>query len=476
MVPVPASTSLEQWHAREIAARHTWLMLSVIECTATESKHLASLWREDDPPTAIIWTLSRPIVDWIRPTGKRAVTVALVLEADQAGNRVVSRVACASVTRTRNDDLNCQVQVWSAHRLTRPVGWDGLVGGLAQRFHAYLTRDGRLPEGTSEALLRRLRELAPADVPAIDRIASLGKPFEIRTAAHQRKVFERDGTITALKMTGFEAAAFVATRIPEDPASDAPWAHPRARVIEDQMLMWDREQFLDWIALAEVTVGVSRFASPDGRQRLEVYYANRTKAETATGADLIYYHESRRAFVLVQYKAMDRHGVGESWRYDAGGDTSLKKELARLAGIDRSCAEAEQPEDDYRLAMQPTWLKFVQRQSKVPANAELVPGMYVPRPYLAGLLDGGKLKGPRGGTVVGYETVPRYLDNTQFTELVAGGWIGTTGAGTQIVHDVIRRALDGGRDVVYARGDGAVPPRAEQVRDQRNAPRRLQVP
>ena len=139
-------------------------------------------------------------------------------------------------------------------------------------------------------------------------------------------------------------------------------------------------------------------------------------------------------------QARQRHRW-DAWSSWAGPNgSSLIDELARLDQIDRRCGATAQPEDDYWLAMQPTWWKFIQRRSTVPANAERVPGMYLPSPYIAGLRKSERLAGSQDGTVVNYETVPRYLDYTQFTDLVAGGWIGATGAGTQIVHDVIRQA------------------------------------
>jgi ABC-type cobalamin transport system ATPase subunit len=46
--------------------------------------------------------------------------------------------------------------------------------------------------------------------------------------------------------------------------------------------------------------------------------------------------------------------------------------------------------------------------------------------------------------------VGRYLTNGAFAELVAGGWIGTTAAQTEILDRVIREIVASGRAVIVA--------------------------
>ena len=46
--------------------------------------------------------------------------------------------------------------------------------------------------------------------------------------------------------------------------------------------------------------------------------ANRLPLEQQTGADLIYFHEKYRSFVMVQYKAMERESGEEKFRWKAG--------------------------------------------------------------------------------------------------------------------------------------------------------------
>jgi hypothetical protein len=55
---------------------------------------------------------------------------------------------------------------------------------------------------------------------------------------------------------------------------------------------------------------------------------SRLKLEEQTGADLIYYNETYRSFVLVQYKSMDRGLKGPEFRWRK--NDKLSEEIARM--------------------------------------------------------------------------------------------------------------------------------------------------
>jgi len=441
-------------------------MVSVIECDTAEREHLDWLWRDPERRRERPWLLSRRRERWERRSGVPAIHIALIL-TERDKEPWVSWIAAAAVTKTWHDSLNCRIDVSGSYALITPIRWSALRDSLSTRAAKFVKTDGTLPRGAGQDVLDVLRRLAPDTEAEIARIGSLSDQIFIDTPELERKAFQRDGTITALKMAAFTPAD---ETIPDGvPISQAPWALPNGRIIEDQQIVYDAGRFDGWDAQDAIHVSGTSFVDPVSGQRLSVYYANRTRVERATGADLIYYHETRRCFILVQYKKLAACNGEDRWRYYPRNDKSIDTELRRLQAVDDTCADLARPGDDYRLAGQPTWFKFCQEQSVLPSGTDLVPGMYLPRPYLAALLAGEELTGDRDGQVVSYRTVPRYMDNTTFTSLVAGGWIGTSALGTADVHERIRDSLARGDDVIYAHGEGHPLKRAEHVATQRKS-------
>ena len=95
------------------------------------------------------------------------------------------------------------------------------------------------------------------------------------------------------------------------PASEAPPRSflaglPGAVLREDAMIVADFSQIPGFEAVKDTQFAAKEFVDPrDSNSRLMVLMANRLPLEQQTGADLIYYHERHKAFVMVQYKAMD---------------------------------------------------------------------------------------------------------------------------------------------------------------------------
>ncbi|MFE1286827.1 hypothetical protein [Streptomyces sp. NPDC058751] len=75
--------------------------------------------------------------------------------------------------------------------------------------------------------------------------------------------------------------------------------------------------------------------------------------------------------------------------------------------------------------------------------------------------------GPKGGELFGYHTVPRYLDNATFTQLVQDGWIGTRGRASGVIQAQIKASLDGSRALVFAGLIGDDMTQAERMRERR---------
>ena len=58
--------------------------------------------------------------------------------------------------------------------------------------------------------------------------------------------------------------------------------------------------------------------------RLTVVMANKLKLEEQTGADLIYFNETYRSFVLVQYKSMNKGAKGPEFRWQENDQLAMR--------------------------------------------------------------------------------------------------------------------------------------------------------
>jgi hypothetical protein len=177
--------------------------------------------------------------------------------------------------------------------------------------------------------------------------------------------------------------------------------------------------------------------------------------EIALGVDLIYYQETRASLTLVQHKAMDH----DDWYYHPSGDSHITKQLDRMRAIDKKCLQSALDGDDYRLSAAPCWIKLCRSENVIPRTDELIRGMYLTRAYFERLKDypDTPCRGKQGAVRFSYASVPRYLDNTTFAQLVADGWIGSSGTGTDLIKEQIAASLAGQRQPILAFASGEVP-------------------
>jgi hypothetical protein len=180
----------------------------------------------------------------------------------------------------------------------------------------------------------------------------------------------------------------------------------------------------------------------DGRRRMFILYSNREPIERSLGVDVVYFNDTYGAFVLVQYKRL----VSESSRGEPcyRPDEQLAEELARMLTVDQRFGK-EGP-GDFRLYRNPCWIKLCNSLASVEDPVDLIKGMYLSREHFVDLMD--VCKGPRGGVCFSYETVPKYLNNTMFAQLVKDGWLGTTGVSTEELGDILNEILESRRAVV----------------------------
>ncbi|WP_432586682.1 hypothetical protein ABVG11_12605 [Streptomyces sp. HD1123-B1] len=437
-------------------------MVAIIRTALKEEEHLKTWWRQREDGSMPRWVTTQYQEHW------KGTHVTLIITGAERDAPQVTYVARASKVRGPGDDLKRRVEVIKPYRLLSPVPWAELEGLVPQLSRRYLSRDGALPDGAGRHLLHALSQRASDVVPHLHTLGAGNRPSPALTPTARLLVDERDATLTSVRMTDFDLDELVSWDQPHED-DDVPFV---ARVQtrngpshEDDLIAYDAQRFRDWLGPEDWLNRAAWTGFSQGEQRLVIYNANRKAAEETLGVDLIYYHESRDCFVMVQYKRMSKGSGKSDWRYYPNSDNNLADQLERMRAIDDECDKLRREVDDYRLCSRPSWFKLCQGDSLMPDARSLTPGIYLAREHFDQLHK--RFQAPGNARSFSRKTVDRYLDNTEFTDLVAGGWIGTTGFGSQGVQRQLELSLSGSREVVFAAVTGASPSKRERMQRRR---------
>lgn len=315
-------------------------------------------------------------------------------------------------------------------RLRRLEGsrWNQLVSGLLQLRPRYAdqirdviekrTQQRRLLETSERAL--RLNEQRDGlglalDIGGLDRPAVL-KSMNIESANDARSVLDMLDDLT---------------------------------VQERSLLEHDRRIFE--LLLGEEPSRAAIFHDGNGRS-VRVVVVDRDDLETVLGIDLIIYNSCYDNFVLLQYKRM-RKGL-DGWSYPVAPSSNLHGQLEQMRQFKMAaaqCPTTPQPSLwSYRLNQEPFFFKFCEEHRPEARDESLIPGITMPGEHLDEFLGLPEAQGERGGTSVGYHNCPRYLSNTEFTQLAKSGWIGTGAQSAALLRDVLEANQRGGRQAMLA--------------------------
>ena len=227
---------------------------------------------------------------------------------------------------------------------------------------------------------------------------------------------------------------------------------PGAQVREDAMLLADFSTVPGFEAIDEVThYGSKVFEKAENPAvRLTVIMANRLPLEQQTGADLIYFNEAYRSFVMVQYKAMEKGTDQAEYRWQAGDQ--FVQEIERMDALLKELRKIHSGSDPdgYRFSDNPFFLKFCPRVVFNPDDKGLFKGIYLPLDLWKRADAAGRLKGPQGGNVLTFANVGRRINNSEFVSLVSGSWVGTSIEQSAILGPLIREVLASGKTVTFA--------------------------
>ena len=331
---------------------------------------------------------------------------------------------------------------------------DQLPKALRKAATSRFENGGLLPPATFEAIVDIIRRSAPESRGLLDVFSSERRRALARLTSRARYVLaqQKETVATALHLAEMDRKPLMSwTPPPHIAPAEMSFLDglSQVRLREDAMIVSDLAEVPGFRPIAR-----RRFASvmfEDEFTRLSVIMANGLELEEQLGADLIYYNHTFRSFVVVQYKAMEQRGK-EGEPHFRLPDEQLTEEVRRMDAVLaelRNCT-GNSDRTGFRLNENPFFLKLCPRIVFNPDDGGLIPGMYLPLDYWRHLEADETLVGKRGGRIITYKNVSRYLDNDGFMALVARAWIGTTHQQSAILEPLIETILASGRSVTLA--------------------------
>lgn len=299
---------------------------------------------------------------------------------------------------------------------------------------------GILTPATGKAVVRALIEIDPHLEETIGRLSQVAQ-FRLPSGPRGRLLNEqRDGVGLLLEIGGIGRESLREWAPPATRASFLAGMTQRS-VSEETLINHDVRRFPGLVEALGAEVDWQVFEG--NRRQMFVMNANMEPVENTLGVDVVYFNDTFKSFVLVQYKRLTRESNDDDelslWYRP---DSNLSVELDRMKVVDSLYGSGK---GDFRLFGQACWVKLC-NPSATEDPLQLIRGMYLAREYFVELLK--VCKGPRGGVRLGYRNIPRHINNTLFAQLVKDGWIGTCGTGTDELGDVIRTVLQNRRALV----------------------------
>ncbi|MBN9585744.1 MAG: hypothetical protein J0G34_10145 [Afipia sp.] len=346
----------------------------------------------------------------------------------------------------------------SLDQLEQSIPFQLLINSVPNNVKATLTRvveaGGVLPPQTAKAVVAALEQIDPSLTAKLARL-SIARAEQIAALGPKKRenlALQKEALTTALQVAGIDSGEV----LDWSPNTVEPTSFleglPEVRVREDVMLHADLTMLPGFSVLREAPYLAARtfVAEDDSANRVTVIMANRLPLEEQTGADLIYFNETFRSFVLVQYKALEKAAKQHEFRWGKGDQFEI--ELVRMDSLleELDQVQPDSDPDGFRLTSNPFFLKFCPRIVFNPDDKGMFPGLYLPLGLWKALATSDRLKGPSGGNLLTYENVGRRVSNSEFVTFVGGAWVGTTIGQSAHLDKLIRSVLESGRTVAFA--------------------------
>jgi hypothetical protein len=429
--------------------------LAVLLCNVNERRYLAA--RTSPESLKGNWTIARDSRKW------KSRQLTLVVTEHETGREItyIGLADRGSWHGTHQEDL----VVTDLTRLEGAVKIGEISAALPGYARKHLGSERAIPRKAGDVILSVLFALRPQLREVVERLLQPEPPIEVRGPVGRLARQARDAFGLAMQMTGLSRDPLNRWEQPESlEQQNGSFVRglPEGRAPESDLIRHDTERFLDWLGVDLPQLAWRKYVK--GEQQLYIADVDGEREEIALGVDLIYYQETRASLTLVQYKAMERDG--DDWYYYPSSDSHISGQLDRMRAVDKKCLQSALPGDDYRLSATPCWIKLCRSENVIPRTDELIRGMYLTRAYFERLKDDPETpcRGERGAVRFSYGTVPRYLDNTTFAQLVADGWIGSSGTGTGLIKEQIEASRAGQREPILAFASGEVP-KAQRTRE-----------
>ena len=340
----------------------------------------------------------------------------------------------------------------------RPLAFEEILSGIEMRVRHHLKRrldqGGLLPPKSLGAFVDRITELDSSMGPRLARF-SANRAIALRRLeprARENLAYQKEALGLALEIAGLPREEVFAWQPSDGEQRSFLDGLPGAQVREDAMLLSDFSTIPGFEPGGEVThYGSKVFSSElDPSVRMTVIMANRLPLEQQTGADLIYFNEAYRSFVMVQYKAMEKGNDQDEFRWRA--DDQFIHEIARMDTLlaELKVIQSGSDPDGYRFSENPFFLKFCPRVIFNPDDKGLFKGLYLPLDLWKRLEAAGRFKGSRGGNLLTFQNVGRRINNSEFVGLVSGSWVGTSIEQSAVLRRIIRQVLATGKTVTFA--------------------------
>lgn len=369
----------------------------------------------------------------------RLPTACLVIGSDDDGSEIYFGLASS---RSAVTTLESRVKVKRALHI-QPSTKSEIIQLVTDKAHARNFSTRLLSGDPVVALSPKLSVHLVEKLAAIDSnrgamraaVASLSSPKYYRGM----EALQEDAVHTALRAFGLspgdQAVSLELTR-----GQDTALA--RVNIMEDSVVEHDARTFPDFELIDSDITGRAVFEK--GRERLEVFTANRRSLENVFGVDLIYFNVTRQNIVMVQYKMLEPYepkSGDKDWVYRP--DAKLDSEIGRMRKFSK---EHPPGQYEYRLNPQAFYLKFVKRNGAL-SNA----GIVMPIDHFERLRADPSCKGPRGAVRISFSSLAgRYLRQGPFLDLIRAGYVGATTETTANLKALVDAVVEGDKAVVGA--------------------------
>lgn len=344
--------------------------------------------------------------------------------------------------------------------LETSIKFDDILSNVQQKYKAHLEKrfqdGGILPPKTCADVANVVSRMNPSISYRLTRFSEMRARYikSLNKEELTSLAYQKESLSTAFSLSGMPRKPHSWWDVPDGGSVESYLdGLPKQVLREDTMLINDMSTipgFWNKVGVSNLSrrIFISR---KNPNIQLTVAMANRTVLEEQTGADLIYFNETHRNFIMVQYKVMSGKLDGEpAFRWKSGDQ--FAKQVATMDRLMQKIRSAHNSSDpnDFRFTDNPFFLKICPRIHFDPDEEAMIKGMYLPIDYWKKIDQSSQATGPRQGKAISYGNIDRYINNTDFVTFVSGAWVGTASDQSAYLEEMIRTILKTGKSVTLA--------------------------